>query len=678
MKRHLSRISLCACGVALALLLAAEQQPALAEPPTSAQGHDFRTFFVTRSLAHERLLPFLREARPEIVQVGNYGAMFHGYANHEKSTGWPMNLPVAGERAALKFQRTLNEAVHDLGLTAVGHFRLIKAMGNWKEQTGFVEYYNKQWPEDLLGPRPHADLRELLQRTADGEPIQLGRYNQSQLGFCVSSPYARQMFKAMLKVAVDNGVDGVMTNFNYRFACACPHCQTAFKGWLQQHYSPQQLQAKLGIQNLDKHTFETLPANIPGYPDPAEATELDWAAKRWGAEHFKQMFDEIFIDYGRTLNKDLIVGQWNHLGHVSISEERAFTPIESWSQGEDYFWYSGGASFVGKNLNLSEHKAGDAWLSCLYTRELSGRKPFVMGKYDGIRLEASMAEGYATGGLGMGRYMRFEDPVGYDVLVQYLNFMHQHRNLYEQATPYSDIALVLPRQSVLNRHGESLSTFRSLGQALVEDQVLIDVLADQRITSERLAEYPAVILPDAVSLSDSQLAALSTYAQHGGKVLVVGDVGTIDEHGDPRAEVKLAGASEIGTAAIPADILAGRVVAHLKRQGCVQVDSPWTVRASAYQQPGKFLLHLVNYNRAENGPKTLRGPAAEVPIPEENISVNLQRRRSQTVTRISLHAPEVKEPESIPFEVVGNQVKFTVPTIRVYGVLEVSLQDPEK
>ena len=47
-----------------------------------------------------------------------------------------------------------------------------------------------------------------------------------------------------------------------------------------------------------------------------------------------------------------------------------------------------------------------------------------MGKYEPTRLAVSMAEGYATGGLGMGRYMRFEDPAGFGVLARYTNFMH--------------------------------------------------------------------------------------------------------------------------------------------------------------------------------------------------------------------------------------------------------------
>ena len=43
----------------------------------------------------------------------------------------------------------------------------------------------------------------------------------------------------------------------------------------------------------------------------------------------KQAFDEVFLDYGRKLKPDLIVGQWNHL----VVEARART-ITVWLNGD--------------------------------------------------------------------------------------------------------------------------------------------------------------------------------------------------------------------------------------------------------------------------------------------------------------------------------------------------------
>lgn len=632
-----------------------------------------RTLFVTRSLGHDQLLRYLETARPEIVQIGNYGAMFHGYADNPKSMKTPMMLPVSGERAALRFQKQLNTKVHNLGLKVVGHFRLVKVMADWEEQSGFVDYYNNRWPVDLLGPKPHPELIELLQRDADGIPIQLSRYENAQLALCLSSPHARQMLKQMLKCAVDHGIDGVITTYNYRQSCACPYCQAEFRKWLDTKLTPEQLSERLQVKSTDQLDLRSIPVQIPGYPDVEAATELDWLAMQWGTGHFKKMYDDVFLDYGRTLRKDLLVAQWNHLSHVSIKEERMFLPRTEWGRGEDYFWYSGGASFVGKNLNLSEHKAGDAWLSCLYVRELSGGRPFVMGKYDGIRLAASMAEGYATGGLGMGRYMRFENPTGFEVLARYTNFMHRHRQLYDGARPFADAALVLPRQSVWNRQPESLDEFRTLGQALVERQVLLDVIADEALSLERLSGYPAVILPRVRSLSDSQLKAIRDYAGAGGLVLVRGEFATHDEAGRSRqnalspAAVRIEGETETA---------AESIVARLAKLGTSRIEAPWTVRATAYAQPDRLVLHLVNYNRDETPDRQLTGPELERPKPVLETPVRLRLPAGRLAESVTLFGPDRSAPVRIPFQQRDGQAVFRVPEFLVYAVVSVDFAQP--
>ena len=606
----------------------------IAELAPEASRRPARTFFVTRSLGHERLIPYLEAARPEIVQIGNYGAMFHGYADNPKSMKSPMLLPVSGERAALNFQRELNERVHKLGLTVVGHFRLVKVMADWTEQSGFVDYYNNRWPADLLGPKPHPELIELLQR--------------------------------------DHGIDGVITTYNYRQSCACSYCQTAFREWLARNLTPQELKSRLNIDRLDKHVFHDLPVQIPGYPDAEKAGELDWLAMQWGAQHFKKMFDDIFIDYGRTLRKDLIVSQWNHLSHVSLKEERMFLPRDLWGRGEDYFWYSGGASFVGKNLNLSEGKAGDAWLSCLYARELSGGRPIVMGKYDGIRLAASMAEGYAMGGLGMGRYMRFENATGFEVLARYTNFMHAHRHLFDGAKPFSDAALVLPRQSVWNRHSEALNAFRDLGQALVERQVLLDVVADEAISAERLSRYPAIILANAMALSDDQLTAIRDYSVAGGRVFVRGETATVDENGMPRSDTSIEHAvvASGNTTAAAAD----SIVAGLNQRGASVIKAPWTVRTTAYIQPNRVVVQLVNYDRDETPNKQLTGPELERPKAVNDIQLRIRLPDGRIADSVSLVSPDRREPLGIPFQQTDGHAVFRVPRLLVYAVIAIECQ----
>lgn len=675
------------CSLGMLLLVGSAPILAVAQPQRPQRPHDdfrYRTFFVTRSLSHERLLPFLKEARPDLVQIGNYGAMFHGYADNPKSTGWPMQLPVSGEIAALKFQRDLNAKVHGLGLSVVGHFRLVKVMGHWGEQTGFVEYYNRRWPAELLGPKPHQDLRELLQRDADGKPIQLGRYNQSQLALCVSSPYARKMLRQMLRVAIDQGIDGVNTAYNYRFGCVCEHCQNAFKTWLKERLSPEQIAESLGIQDLERHRFHSIPARIPGYPSESDDEELPWLAARWGAEHFKQVFDEIFLDYGAAIydqrmrqaedaqstDRKWLVAQWNHLSNVSVSEERAFLPAPLWGRGEDYFWYSGGAAFVGKNLSLAEGKAGDAWLDCLYVRALGGGKPFVIGKYDRTRLAASMAEGFATGGLGMGRYMRFEEPAGFEVLSQFIRFANANRKLLDTRQPLAEIALVLPRQSIWNRRPQSLDAFRTIGQALVEEQALCEVLVDERISTESLQRYRCVILPRVAALTNEQRDALRAYAKQGGELIIHGACATLDEKGRARADhlpsnVAPGAGDDLQQAA-------AEVCRRAKQAARADIEAPWTVRAAAYRTPAGLSLHLVNYDRDEDAKAT--GPAMERPKAVSGIRVRLPIAERRALS-VMLHQPEQFSSASVEYSVQGEFIEFELPSLTVYGVVDIRLAD---
>jgi hypothetical protein len=613
-----------------------------------------------------------------------------------------MNLPMHGERRLLAFQREVNQKLHDMGATVVGHFRFANVLGDWDKRDGFVDWYDNRWPNDLLGDKPHPDVIELLKRDSTGRPIVTDRY----LHLCPSSPHARQMLKQMLTLAIDHGVDGLITNYNYHYGCACPYCQASFKAWLSRHMTPQQIQQRLGIASLADHTFETIPARITGYPrtdesdrvdwltsssprPPADlnpATELEWFAMAWAAENFKLAWDDVMITHGRSVKPDLILATWNHLSNVSRGEERAFLPIDLWGRGEDYFWYSGGASFVDRGQNLSEGRAGDAWLAHLYIRALGEGKQFVMGKYERTRLAMSMAEGYATGSLGMGRYMNFQDPVGFDVLVQATRFRNANRQLWQAAQPVSDAALLLPRESVQHRRPDALDAFRDLGQALVEKQVLIDVIVDQRLgrslggkSVDPLAKYPVVILPRALVLSDQQIAHLSSYVGNGGKLLAWGPAGVLKpsaipgDSAQPRAisarsgPVGVPGATPIQ--AEDARAAADAIVAELGQAGAADITAPFTVRATLYRQPNRLVLHLVNYDREPGAREDNRGgPPDERPQAVENIAVSLPLPQGIAPTAVTLLAPDRDQPLKLDFQVNQGRITFTVPRLLVYGI----------
>lgn len=101
---------------------------------------------------------------------------------------------------------------------------------------------------------------------------------------------------------------------------------------------------------------------------------------------------------GRGAKPDLILGQWDHLGNVGVTEERGFLPIANFAKGENYLWYSGNHY----NPDAKPGDDNDGWLNGLYLRALAGDKPYVMGRYDSVRIRVGQAEAMALGELARG------------------------------------------------------------------------------------------------------------------------------------------------------------------------------------------------------------------------------------------------------------------------------------
>lgn len=678
----------CCMTVALVMMVAAVGSGVLGTSVANAQpmlhddlpepGFGFHTFFVTRpGLTEPAFEKYLEDAKPQIIQVGFHGPMLHSHGRTKGATGYPMNLPAQGVDELLAIYRDVHAKAHQRGLRVVGHFPLSKVIGTWHDKAGFYDFYNNHWDEKLLGKKPHEDVLEIVQRDGDGMPLEQGRNaSTTYVGLCLSSPYTRQMLKQMVKVAIDTNVDGFNTWFNYRWDCVCSHCQKLFGEYLDEKFTAEQLAERFDITDIKTHVFKEIHASIPGYPKP-DAPAIDWEAKRWGALQFKAAYDEIFITYARSLKPNLILATWNHIGNVGNVEERTFLPIEQWGKGENYFWYSGGADFVGKNYNQAQGKVGDAWLLAHYIRELSNGKPFVIGKYDNVRPRTNIAEAAATGGGGAGLYMKFLEPLANQRLVQYTNFIHKHSQLYEQARSVGEVALILPRQTVTVGMPQVMDTFRAAGDALVRDQVLIEVVADEKMTLERLAIFNAIVVPDVWCLSDAQLLMLKRCAQLR-PMLIIGEIATHDQKNVERKTATIDSLKQMENVHIIARGDVQPMLAWLEKTAGAKlttIDAAWQVRATMFQTLNAAVLHLVNYAYDQEAFDALgKRPSAngELPMAQENIKINLELPVDRLITHIKLHDPELKNSTDVTFKQAGTRVEFTVDKLNIYAVVEMT------
>lgn len=624
----------------------------------SDQNRYFNRYVALLAMAGEpEFVDFLAEARPQVVQMGFYGPQMYGLAGTEAGGGYPMRLPVQGIREVLDWQKDFNQKVHELGGKVLGHFTMTIAWGTPDPKEGFPQFYDEHWPTDLLGEKPVADISELLQRLPDGEILVGDRYDFPWVVGCNNSPHWLELHKRMVRVAINEcDVDGFVSLYNYNHGCACEYCNRGFRAYLTERYTAAEIQEQFNIDDLDAFQLDGKLGKVAGWVDKESPhpVALQVEAMRFSQVSWKRHYDEIFIEVGRELKPDLILGSWNHLGYLSTGEERNVMPKELWGREEDLLWYSTG----GNAGTVADGDAGTRLLNLRYIRELSDGKLPVLGGYEGTRIRASIAEGLANQGPGMGLYCTWNDAIGRKAFLDYFRFAEKYEEYYHPVESYSEVALVFPRQALQIGDDEPVETFRQLGQTLLDAHILFDVVSDEKLSNQRLAEYDAVIVADPKALSREQCTMLEEYAHNTRSLIVIGE---------PPAT-----ASDEGILTLPT---LDRAVLIDSLKGMSEINAPWTVRVNAFAQPGRIILHFVNYNREETDEG---GPANENPIGATDMSVDLKLHisaiRETKVTKVRLLSPDVPQDAELSWEQVENSVRFRVPSVLVYGVVVIELE----
>ena len=559
--------------------------------------------------AHPEYLDFLNEARPEVVQVGFYGGHFWSLAHTPQYKGYPAHFPVQGLDECGRWFEDLNRKIHGQKRKVVGHFNVEFLVGDPDSPQGprgFFKFYRELWDEKLLGPRPVADPLELLQKNADGTPIVHNSYNiggMKEYWGCLNNPHWRAVLKAWVKVGINRGVDGYVSNYFYRHNCLCSHCTSGFRAYLKERYSPAELERQFGIRDLDKHVFP----EIVGWHNPKESTPLRREMLRFSQIATKQAFDDVFVQYGRSLKKDLIVAQWNHLGNFNQinGDERCLLPRELWGKDEDYAWYSTGAA--ASQTDFAKGDFGEGTLQARYIRGAFDNKPFTLGKYENTRLRVAIAELAANGGAPMGFYTPFRDPEARKEIVRYYNFLEKNDALYRGSRSQNEVLLLFPRSHVHKGDVEAVAAFRTRGKELLDRHVLFDILPDDHpVPKERYA----FVLKATEPLPSLPPVTLSRFK------------------------------------------------------------APVTVRVALDQTAAgdELVVHLVNYARQAGAPGRGKGIVDEKPQPVEALEVDLALPKGFGNAKAEWLTPE-SEPRRLDAEIKAGRLHARVPEFLVYGVI---------
>ncbi len=577
--------------------------------------------------ANPDYLKFIADAQPDIAQVGFYGAHFWSLGHTPQYDGYPSHFPVRGLSELGTWFEDLNGKLHARGVKVVGHFNVEFLVGDPdgpEGPRGFFKFYRELWDEKTLGPRPVADPVSLLEKDAAGAPIKTRTYaigGMNEYWACLRNPDWQKVLKAWVRHGVRRGLDGFMINYFYRHDCLCEHCQTAFRRHLRERFTARELRVRFEIGDLETHKFR----EIVSWHPATETTPLRLEMLRFSQISNKEVFDDVFLRYGRSLKPDLIVGQWNHLGNLAQidGDERCLLPSQLWGRDESYLWYSTGAAAY--YTDLKNHFLGEGTLQARYIRGAFDDRPFTLGKYESTRIRATIAELAANGGAPMGFYTQFTDPLARAVIVQYYQFLRLNDPIYRGNQSHSEAALLFPRRQVHQGEVRAVESFRKLGLVLLDAHVLFDVWPDDQFPAERAAKYARVI-----TVADSPDTVVSSL---------------------PHSRSRF--------------------------------DAPYFVRVSGSRPAGsqsEIDLHFVNYNRvepplgADGKPSGGTGIKDEKPLAIAGVTADLVLPKGAALRSVRFLTPEQVEPRTLEAKVADGRVHFVLPEFLVYGVARVEFQ----
>ena len=659
---------------------------------------------MSHELPSEDYLEFVERARPDMLIMGVFDQRLYAAAFPSvPGKGKPVSVA-----AHLGKWKQVADRLHAKGIKLVGQMELFVVSDRPSEReqkTGWFGFYEKGWDDRWLGPRPAKSADELLEtpdwdrhdpltkKLDDAFALCGCRVNTRALRGCANKPAWRAVQQAMVKAALDIGVDGFITNRNYFEHCACSWCTAGFRRWLKDRYMPRELAAKLGIKDLATHDL----CVVGTYRDHDKAPGPLLLEKLRFAKHsVKACFDEVYLQHARKLKPDVLLAQWNHMayfdelhldrGHLppstrtnlahALANERWGLPADLWGKGESFFWYCNWGTT--QNTILDQEYAGDTVLYGKLLRSQARGRPYVINKYDFYRPRVMMAEAAALGYVTNAVATPWQHEADRAVVLRYFDFLRNHAELYRSTKSLAEVALLFPQRAVLAGDASPLEYVEAVGRTLIRHHVLFDVLADDLVDESPLGRYRLVIAAAPEFLEPRERAALAKFAQQGGKVLWT----RVDHADRVRPGAATGEAIKQAAAAEPLPFAVTNVEkARTDRAGFWQkfndeigsalsrFSAPWTVEVHAEHQPvqRRIVLHFVNYKHNEKA----KGKAVcerEAPIAADPVEVDMvlpPQFQVQTLRFLSPDDDRISEPE---FQQQGSRLTFRTPGFLVYGV----------
>jgi hypothetical protein len=676
-------------------------------------------------LDDEKFLAAIAANTPELLVLGKDAPLHHnwgpvaGTGGENQSFGQGEHirrLPPGELREKTERIRTMVTRLRATGVRWIMPYICTMTIGGDPERrTGFWEFYD-HWDEYAafgIGAKPGDDPLQWMQRRPDGElhfyyPPDTPRYAPNRRwAACIHQPGWRRHLSNVVRLAGEVGYDGVYIDNNRSTRCHCEQCQQAFRKYIGERLSADEIRRDLGARrlqdvrlNADADPF--LFAALITTDSPAQQPQLKPGADLYHVRLTWEFWTESKVEFLRELKA---IGtrargdEFHIFANTTAYSKGAYEPgrvsaVATFNQSEENGGETGahpglvppefgGPVGVTHNRRGFEYKFYQSLSNGMHvgmlTRPGHGLPAAQSAAVDQNPQTASLsiAESAAFGGGGGFKMQLAWDTR--DSVRLWRSFFEKHGELYRDTEVWAPLGVIAFGEQFFcgldKTHQEAL---RELSMHLIEKNVLFDLVHDGNLSFERLRRFRAVIVPAGVrSLSEEQMEIFRRYAAEarGSLIIARDDFGVMDEKCRPRARSlrRIEGASVL-SAGVAASALLARLSEIIGRPGGLTDatgQAPSGVGVNAFIAPandraGAVLFHLVNYNVPLGRDRT------DPPRPVRDLVASLPFPPGWRVTSVEAFSPHLGESRDVNFEQQGDRVRLRIPRLDLYKVIRIA------
>jgi hypothetical protein len=278
-------------------------------------------------------------------------------------------------------------------------------------------------------------------------------------------------------------------------------------------------------------------------------------------------------------------------------------------------------------------------------------------------------------------------------------YRHYFQRYYTGTRSVADVAVLRNWPSMAYSINATYVPATLMEQVLIQHRVPFDLLFDEQFTN--LNHYAAVILAGQECVSDAQVKMILDYVRAGGTLVITDNTGAYNErrekrHNNPFLPARIEGKGRIvyvpqieradkerATAAndnpepcagsqqsprmSPSQWLLpkneqeiyDKITSALPHGLSLKTEAPLTTTAELLIRPEtqETILHFVNFDRQH---------------PLSPFKASVRKQFAGKIESLKFFSPDADEPVSLPFEVSGDQIKFTVPEMRIYSMIVIA------